>query len=109
MTRLDSLHALLGQGRDSALLRYSLGQEYLAAEDAAAAIVHLQKAIELDPQYSAAFKSLGKAYAASGDRERAKATYRRGIAVAEERGDKQAAKEMGAFLRRLDKPAGRET
>ena len=103
MGRVQSLEALLAQGRDSALLRYSLGQEYLAGADLEQAISHLRQAIEMDPGYSAAYKTLGKAYSAAGNPEAAMQTYRRGIEVAEERGDKQAAKEMGVFLRRLEK------
>lgn len=40
----------------------------------------------------------------SGDHIGAIAAYRDGIAAAERRGDVQAGKEMGAFLRRLDGP-----
>jgi hypothetical protein len=50
---------------------------------------------------------LGQALAAAGDKTDAAETYRRGIAVAEARGDKQAAKEMQVFLRRLEKEAAR--
>ncbi len=46
---------------------------------------------------------LGQSLTAAGDRTEAAASYRRGIAVAEGRGDKQAAKEMQVFLRRLEK------
>jgi cytochrome c-type biogenesis protein CcmH/NrfG len=61
--------------------------------------------VEQDGDYSAAWKLLGKALAESGDADGAAAAYRNGIAAAERRGDKQAAKEMTVFLRRLDKPA----
>jgi hypothetical protein len=37
------------------------------------------------------------------------AAYRQGIAVAEARGDKQAAKEMGVFARRIEKQLGLES
>jgi len=39
--------------------------------------------------------------------EEACATYRQGIAVAEAKGDKQAAKEMSVFARRIEKELGR--
>ena len=58
-----------------------------------------------DPHYSAAWKLLGRALAEGGDAGGAIAAFERGIAVARERGDEQAAKEMGVFLRRLHKPA----
>jgi hypothetical protein len=46
---------------------------------------------------------LGKALGASGDVVGAIDAYRAGIAAAGAKGDKQAAKEMGVFLRRLEK------
>ncbi len=104
--RLEALQKLLDGGREDALLRYSLGNEWLAAAEPAEAVPHLERAVELDPGYSAAWKLLGRALTDTGDAEAAAAAYRRGIAVAEERGDKQAAKEMTVFLRRLQKAGG---
>ena len=89
--------------RDGALLRFSLGSALLAEGDAAAAVVEFHAATQFDPDYSAAWKLLGNALSASGDRTAAISAYQRGIVVADLRGDKQAAKEMQVFLRRLEK------
>ena len=97
---------LLASGKDGALLRFSLGMQYLKAGDAARAVEHLRRAVEQDPQYSAAWKLLGKALEQDGDAGAAAQAYRSGIAAAERRGDKQAAREMGVFLRRLEKKPG---
>jgi len=97
--------ALLAAGKDSPLLRFSLGLQYLNGGAPARAVEHLREAVRQDPAYSAAWKLLGKALTATSDAEGAKAAYRSGIAAAEQRGDKQAAKEMAVFLRRLEKPA----
>jgi Tfp pilus assembly protein PilF len=105
MDPAERFEALLASGKDSALLRFSLGMSYLKAGDAARAAGHLRRAVEQDGDYSAAWKLLGKALAESGHPDGAIAAYRNGIAAAERRGDKQAAKEMTVFLRRLDKPA----
>ncbi|MGE5616695.1 MAG: tetratricopeptide repeat protein [Bacillota bacterium] len=102
---IERFEALLASGKDNALLRFSLGSQYLAAGDAARAVGHLRAATAHDPRYSAAWKLLGKALNDSGDREGARAAYARGIEVAEAKGDKQAAREMGVFLRRLEKPS----
>ena len=56
-----------------------------------------------DPKYSAAWKLLGKALSYSGEPAEALNASRQGIAVAEARGDKQAAKEMTVFAKRLEK------
>ena len=103
MSMAPRLEAILQRGGDSASLRYALGCEYLKAGDPARAAEHLSKAVQLAPGYSAAWKQLGKAQTGAGLEERAMATYRRGIRVANERGDIQAAREMTVFLNRLRK------
>jgi predicted Zn-dependent protease len=100
---LASFERMLAQGKDSALLRYSLGNEYLKISDSARAVEHLARAVELDPKYTAAWKLYGKALAAAGRGADALAAYRRGIDVAVAKGDKQAEKEMRVFARRLEK------
>ncbi|MDR3393897.1 MAG: BTAD domain-containing putative transcriptional regulator [Parasulfuritortus sp.] len=103
MSALENFEKMLEQGRDSALLRYSLGNEYLKADNPCNAIIHLREAVRQEPKHSASWKLLGKALAETGDRDGALEAYRQGIAVAEQKGDIQAAKEMGVFLRRLEK------
>lgn len=99
----DDLEKMLAAGRDSPLLRFSLGELLLKEDRPADAVEHLKAAVEQDPAYSAAWKFYGKALAAAGDVEAAAEAFDTGIAVAEERGDKQAAKEMRVFRKRLDK------
>ena len=106
MDPAQRFEALLAAGKDSALLRFSLGMQYLAAGDCARAVAHLRRAVEQDADYSAAWKLLGRALAEGGDAEAAKAAYRDGIAAAARRGDKQAGKEMAVFLKRLEKAPG---
>lgn len=101
--RIESLEKLLGGPRDGALLRYSLGNEYLKAGHLAQAAKCFQEAVDRDSHYSAAWKALGKALADSGHGEAALAAYERGIGIAQARGDIQAAKEMTVFARRLKK------
>jgi len=106
MSAIDNLEAMLAKGQDNALLRFGLGNEYLKIGDAAAAASHLRAAVEHDASYSAAWKLLGKALTQAGRRDEAEEAYSKGIAAAETKGDKQAAKEMGVFLRRLRKGTG---
>jgi len=100
---LENLEGLLARGTDNALLRFGLGQECLKLGRHDDAIAHLRRCLEHDPRYSAAWKLLGEALVASGRRDEAAATYEDGIRIAEEKGDVQAAKEMGVFLKRLRK------
>ena len=102
---LARLQAQVGGPRDGALLRFALGNAFLAAGDPAAAAAAFDAALTFDSNYSAAWKLLGRACAESGDEAGAITAYTRGIAVARERGDEQAAKEMTVFLRRLQSPS----
>ncbi|MGZ5035524.1 MAG: tetratricopeptide repeat protein [Usitatibacter sp.] len=105
MDQAQRFEALLASGKDNAMLRFTLGKHYLEAGDAARASEHLRRAVEQDADYSAAWKLLGKALAAGGDAAAAMAAYRSGLDAANRRGDKQAAKEMAVFLKRLEKGA----
>ena len=98
-----NLEALLAKGNDAPSLRFALATRYLAAGDAAAAVRHAEAAVALDSTYSAGWKVLGQARAAAGDDRGAADSFRRGIEVADARGDRQAAKEMQVFLRRIEK------
>ncbi len=46
---LHNLERLLASGKDGALLRFGLGNEYLKRGDAAAAVTHLRRAVAIDP------------------------------------------------------------
>jgi Tfp pilus assembly protein PilF len=105
MDPAQRFEALLASGKDGALLRFSLGMQYLKEQDASRAAEHLRIAVEKDPAYSAAWKLLGRALEALGDRDSASEAYRNGIGAAEKKGDKQAAREMAVFLRRLERDA----
>ncbi len=98
---IEALQNMLNQGQDNLLLRYGLAQALLKDGQAEQAVEHLLKALEFDPQHSAAYKLLGKAYNESQQPEHAISTYEKGIAIAEQKGDIQAAKEMKVFLKRL--------
>ncbi len=106
MSIIDNLEALLAKGQDTALLRFSLGREYSKVGQHEQAIAHLSAAVKHDPTYSAAWKALGKALAECGASREALDAYADGIAAAEKKGDKQAAKEMQVFKRRLEKSVG---
>ena len=101
-----ALEQLLAGGRDDALLRFSLGSACLKEGDAAAAAGHFERAVEHDPDYSAAWKQLGQALVADGRPEQAAQAWTQGIETATAKGDVQAAKEMQVFLKRARKQTG---
>ena len=99
----EALEKMLAKGMDNALLRFGLGKAHLDGGDAAQAAEHLQRCVEFDPSYSAAWKLLGKALQAKGNADGARQAWQQGIAAAQTKGDKQAEKEMTVFVRKLDK------
>lgn len=100
---IEQFEKMLAQGQDNALLRFSLGNAYLKQDEPAKAIEHLRAAVKHDASYSAAWKLLGNALATTEQTDEALDAYEQGIRAAEEKGDKQAAKEMQVFARRLRK------
>jgi predicted Zn-dependent protease len=102
---IENFEAMLAAGKDSALLRFSLGNEYMKVDDPMRAVPHLRAAVAHDAHYSASWKMLGKALAATDDSEGAIHAYEKGIAAAEAKGNKQAAKEMAVFMKRLKRAA----
>lgn len=89
--------------RDGALLRFSLGNALHADGELLTAIDELRRALTFDPDYSAAWKLLGKLCLETDQPDAAADAWRKGIDAAARRGDKQAEKEMVVFLRRLHK------
>ena len=102
---LESLEKMLAKGVDNSLLRFGLGKGYLDLKDNAKAAEHLQRCVEFDPKYSAAWQLLGKAHQAQGDSASARQAWEKGIEAAQAHGDKQAEKEMAVFLKKLDRQA----
>ena len=102
---IKNFENILAGGKNNTLLRFSLGNEYLKIGDPVSAVNHLRQAVVLDPNYSAAWKLLGRALVESSQPADALVAYREGIEVAEAKGDKQAAKEMTVYARRIEKSA----
>lgn len=99
----ERLEQLLATGRDSALLRFGLGNACLRDGDAQAAALHLAQATQQQPSYSAAWKLLGVALNQLERLQEAQAAWTTGLEVAQQQGDAQSAKEMAVFLRRLQR------
>lgn len=98
---ISALKKLLLQGQDSIILRFGLGNALFKSGHALEAIPHLKAAIKFDPEYSAAWKILGKALAETGEKNQAIEVFEKGMSVANKKGDLQAVKEIHVFLKRL--------
>jgi Tfp pilus assembly protein PilF len=100
---LVNFEKMLASGKDGALLRFSIGNEYAKAGDWVGAVEPLGKAVEQDPQFTAAWKLLARALQEAGRSREALDAYRTGIDVARRKGDRQAEKEMTVFARRIER------
>jgi tetratricopeptide (TPR) repeat protein len=101
--RIEKFKAMLASGQDNAFLRYSLGLEYLNIKEYLLAIEHFSQSVELNPDYSAAWKGYGKALVEAQQLDKAIEIYSQGIVIAEKKRDLQALKEMQVFLKRAQK------
>ena len=91
---------------DDPEVRFGLAGAYLAAEQAENAVIEYRETIRLKPDYSAAYRGLGRALERAGRTAEAIAVFTQGLEVAARNGDLQTVKEIEVFLRRLGKSAG---
>ena len=82
---LINFEKMLASGKDSALLRFSIGNEYAKARDWVSAADALARSVALDPQFTAAWKIYARALMETGRPREALAAYRTGIDVARSR------------------------
>jgi predicted Zn-dependent protease len=99
--RIASFRKLLASDPKDPMLHYGLATTLLGAGEPGEAATHLEAAIQLNPDYTAAYRELGRALEALGRTEEALEAWRRGIEVASKTGDLQAGKEMTIFSARL--------
>ena len=98
--RIAAFEAMLARGQDSEMLRYTLGNACLDSGRHQDAIEHLTRAVEQKPDYTAAWKLLGRAHAAADDAHAAVAAFDRGLEAGDKNGDKQSIREIEVFRRR---------
>jgi uncharacterized protein HemY len=103
MDRIEQFKEVIKTDPNDETLHYGLGIECCKADRYAEAVEAFRTAIRLKPDYSAAYRELGKALTKIGQTEEARKIYEEGIVVAEKKGDLQTKKEMQVFLNRLSK------
>ena len=92
---------MLGDGKDNALLRVTLGRAFIKHGKFTEAIEHLAMATELEPDYLAAWKLYAHALSKSDKVNEAKVAYEQAIVLAGRKGDAQSKKEMKIILNEL--------
>jgi Flp pilus assembly protein TadD len=86
---------------DDPLATFGMGMAYIQLEDYEQAIPHLQRATQVQKDYSVAYLNLGKCYEFLGRDSAARETYRAGIQAASRKGDLMPLREMERRLRGL--------
>jgi tetratricopeptide (TPR) repeat protein len=96
---------LLTRDENNPMVLCSLGMELYKVGEYEEARDLLLRAIENKPDYSVAYRALGRAHFELGEYDQAREVFARGREVAERNGDLQTVKEIDVFVRRLEKRA----
>jgi predicted Zn-dependent protease len=101
--RSDMFRKLLQRDPTNPMVLYSLGNELFKEGSHGEACDHLQRAVANKPDYSVAYRMLGRAHYELNEDAEAKNVFLKGREVAQANGDLQTVKEIDVFLRRLQK------
>ena len=104
--RIAGLKELVEDEPDDVTARFMLGTELAKVGEHGAAAVQFATIIGQDPDYTAAYRGLGRAKIAMGDLDGAREVFTDGLVVADRTGDLQSGKEMESFLRRYVEGGG---
>lgn len=102
-SRADMFRRLLERDPENPMVLYSLGNEMFKEEKYVEARGYLDKAVRNKPDYSVAYRMLGRALYELGEDAGARQVFTEGREVAERNGDLQTVKEIDVFVRRLEK------
>jgi Tfp pilus assembly protein PilF len=100
---IERLEETLAAGTDNVQLRFGLASAYFRDGQFDAARRHAAVAVERDPEYSAAWRLLGRSLIELDEKVAARSALESGIAAAQQRGDRQLVREMTVFLKRLQR------
>lgn len=107
-SRTDMFRKLLERDPENPMVLYSLGNELFKEEKYTEAREYLSRAVRNKPDYSVAYRMLGRTLYELGEDAEARRVFAEGREVAERNGDLQTVKEIDVFVRRLEKREGGE-
>ncbi len=107
-SRTEMFRKLLERDPNNPMVLYSLGNELFKEGSYSEARDHLRRAVENKPDYSVAYRMLGRAHYELREDAEAREVFEKGREVATENGDLQTVKEIDVFKRRLEKRAAGE-
>ena len=107
-SRAEMFRKLLDKDPDNPMILCSMGIELFKEGRYQEAREHLARAVENKPDYSVAYRMLGRTHYELHENAEARSVFARGRGVAQENGDLQTVKEIDVFLRRLDRREAEE-
>ncbi|PLS87066.1 MAG: hypothetical protein CYG60_03905 [Actinobacteria bacterium] len=105
--RSEMFRKLLDREPENPMVLYSLGNELFKEGRHSEAKEYLGRAVKNKPDYSVAYRMLGRSLFELGEDEEARRVFAEGREVAQGNGDLQTVKEIDVFVRRLEKRSGR--
>ena len=102
-SRTDMFRKLLQRNPENPMVLYSLGNELFKEGRYGEARDYLQRAVANKPDYSVAYRMLGRAHYELHENTEARSIFVKGREVAQNNGDLQTVKEIDVFMRRLQK------
>ena len=102
-SRTEMFRKLLERDPENPMVLLSLGNELFKEGEYAEAREHLRRAIENKPDYSVAYRMLGRAHYELHEDAEARRVFTEGREVAQKNGDLQTVREIDVFMRRLEK------
>jgi uncharacterized protein HemY len=102
-SRAEMFRKLLERDPNNPMVLYSLGSELFKEQSYSEARECLERAVENKPDYSVAYRSLGRVLYELGEDSEARRVFAEGREIAEGNGDLQTVREIDVFVRRLEK------
>jgi predicted Zn-dependent protease len=101
-SRLDIFAEMVKQQPGDAMIWYGLASEYFKSESWSEAADALERVVQLNPDYTAAYQMLGTALLNQGKREDARRAWEKGIEAANRTGAWKARQHMEGLLAGFD-------
>jgi Tfp pilus assembly protein PilF len=98
MSRLEAIKALVEQNPADSRIRFMLSMEYISGQRFPEALAELDALLAGNPDYVAAWFQAGRCCETSGESEKAREYYSKGIEAARRTGDQHALSELQAAL-----------
>jgi uncharacterized protein HemY len=102
-SRTDMFRKLLERDPENPMVLYSLGNELFKEQRYSEAKTYLSWAVRNKPDYSVAYRTLGRVLYELHEDDEARRVFAQGREVADANGDLQTVKEIDVFVRRLER------